>query len=51
MISAQRVVAALAAAAVAAAIAFSPTSDSDAFDAKAGPKRPDVGARHGHAIR
>jgi hypothetical protein len=51
MISTQRVIAAVAAAGVAAAIAFSPTSDSSAFDAKAGPKHPDIGARHGHAIR
>lgn len=51
MISAQRVVAAIAAVGVTAAIAFTPTSDSSAFDAKAGPKRADISARHGRAIR
>ena len=50
MISAPRILAVLAAAGVAAAIALTPTTFSDARDA-AGPKRPDVGARHGHAIR
>ena len=51
MISAQRIVAVLAAAGVAATIALTPTTDSNAFDAKAGPKRPEISARHGHAIR
>jgi hypothetical protein len=51
MITATRVVAALTAAGVAAAIAFTPTSDSNAFDAKAGPKHADVSARNGQAIR
>jgi hypothetical protein len=51
MIFTQRVVAALAAVGVAAAIAFTPTSDSGAFDAEAGPKHADISARHGHAIR
>jgi hypothetical protein len=51
MISAQRIVAVIAAAGVAAAIALTPTSDSGAFDAKAGPRHADISARHGHAIR
>jgi hypothetical protein len=46
MISAQRIVALVAAAGVAAAIAFTPTSDSTAYDAKPGPKQVDIGARH-----
>ena len=49
MISAHRIVAVLAAAGVAATIALTPTTDSNAFDAKAGGA--DISARHGQAIR
>jgi hypothetical protein len=45
MISARRIVAALAAAGITAAIALTPTTSSDAKDA-AGHHGPDVGARH-----
>ena len=51
MISTQRIVAVIAAAGIAATIALTPTTDSNAFDAKAGPKRADISARHGQAIR
>jgi hypothetical protein len=49
MISARRIVAALAAAGITAAIALTPTTSSDAKDA-AGHQRPDVGARHHHRV-
>ncbi|HEX6618872.1 MAG TPA: hypothetical protein VF024_04400 [Solirubrobacteraceae bacterium] len=49
MTRAPRVVAGLAAAAITAAIALTPTTSSDARDA-AGHKRPDIGARHGHRV-
>ena len=48
MTHASRILAGLAAAAVTAAVALTPTTSSDASDA-AGYKRPDIGARHGHA--
>jgi hypothetical protein len=46
MISTPRILAGLAAAAVTAAVALTPTTSSDA--STAGHKRPDIGARHGH---
>ena len=49
MISARRIIAGLAAAAITAAIALTPTAFSDARDG-GGHKRPDVGARHGHRV-
>ncbi len=45
MLSAPRIIAGLAAAAITATIALTPTTSSDARDA-AGHQRPDVGARH-----
>jgi hypothetical protein len=49
MISAPRILAGLAAAAVTAAVALTPTTSSDARD-DAGHKRPDIGARHHHRV-
>ena len=49
MISLPRILAALAAAGVTAAIALTPITHSDASDAL-GDKRPDVGARHHHRV-
>jgi hypothetical protein len=46
MIPAPRILAALAAAAIAAAVGLTTTPSSDA--SSAGHKRPDIGARHGH---
>jgi hypothetical protein len=47
MTPASRILAGLAAAAVTAAVALTPTPSSDARDG-AHNKRPDIGARHGH---
>jgi hypothetical protein len=47
MISAPRILAGLAAAAITAAVALTPTTSSDA-SSTAGHKPPDIGARHGH---
>jgi hypothetical protein len=49
MISAPRILAGLTAAAVAVAVALTPTTSSDARDG-AGHKRPDIGARHHHRV-
>jgi hypothetical protein len=49
MLSPAHLVTGLATAGVIAAIALTPTAPSSAADA--GPKKADVGARHGHAIR
>ena len=49
MLSAPRIIAALAAAGLTAAIALTPTTSSDASD-PAGHQRPDVGARHQHRV-
>ena len=49
MISAPRILAGLAAAAVTAAVALTPTTSSDARD-DGGHKRPDIGARHYHHV-
>jgi hypothetical protein len=51
MITPAHLAAMLATAGVVAAIALTPTASSDAFHAKSAPKRPDIGARHGHQIR
>ncbi len=51
MIAPAHFAAVLATAGVVAAIALTPTASSGAADAQPGPKRPDVGARHGHPIR
>ena len=49
IITRAQIAAALSAVGFAAAIAFTPTTSSDAYDAHHGPKKsPDVGARHGH---
>jgi hypothetical protein len=48
MTPASRIFAGLAAAAVTAAVALTPTPSSDARDGGAHNKRPDIGARHGH---
>ncbi|HKE81569.1 MAG TPA: hypothetical protein VKB54_19785 [Solirubrobacteraceae bacterium] len=47
IITRPQIAAALAAVGLAAAVAFTPTSSSDASDAHPGPKSPNVGARHG----
>jgi hypothetical protein len=47
MISAPRILAGLAAAAITAAVVVATTPSSDA-SSTAGHKRPDIGARHGH---
>jgi len=49
MTSASRILTGLAAAAVTAAVALTPTTSSDASNT-AGHKRPDVGARHHHRV-
>ena len=49
MISARRILAALAAAGITAAIALTPTTSSGAKNA-AGHQRSDVGARHHHRV-
>jgi hypothetical protein len=49
MTPARRILAGFTAAAIAVAVAVTPTAFSDARDG-GGHKRPDVGARHGHRI-
>jgi hypothetical protein len=51
MITGTRVIAALTAAGVAAAIALTPTSSSNASNLHGGHKPADLAARHGHVIR
>ncbi|HEY7622691.1 MAG TPA: hypothetical protein VH834_23160 [Solirubrobacteraceae bacterium] len=51
MLSPAHLVSALATAGVVAAIALTPAASSNAYDAHAGPKKADVGARHGHPIK
>jgi len=47
IITRPQIAAAVAAVGLAAAVAFTPTSSSDAYDAHPGPQGPNVGARHG----
>jgi hypothetical protein len=50
MTRASRILAGLAAAAIAATVALAPATSSDARDG-GGHERPDIGARHGHRTR
>jgi hypothetical protein len=50
MTRASRILAGLAAAAIAATVALAPATSSDARDGGSH-KRPDIGARHGHRTR
>jgi hypothetical protein len=49
MITRAQIAAAVAAVSLAAAVAFTPTASSNAYDAHHGPKSPNIGARHGYA--
>jgi hypothetical protein len=51
MLTPAHLVTALATAGVVAAITLTPAASSNAFDAHAGPKKADIGARHGYPIK